>query len=105
MSDFSSIPIPPRNIGGIDPAQKKQDSTQKAPGTDAPSFQDSLKQALGNMSEQAKEVSNTQPSYEDANKAMEAAKNAYNDSLHAQQLMQSLMNKIDPSGKGQTSEE
>ncbi len=96
MSDFSSFPIPPKNIGGIEKAPEKREPKGPAvPQAGQPTFEQNLKEALGQVSEQAKQVSNTTPNFEDVGSAMEAAKNAFEDTMHAHQMMQNLMSEIE----------
>lgn len=91
MTDFNSIPIPPKNIQSIEPV--KQDSVKPKPVQDpAIDFQSQLKQALGQIQADADRVSKVEsPSFEEMQDIMDQAKNVFSNTMHAHQLMQNLM--------------
>ncbi len=92
MTDFSSIPNPPR----IEPVEKVKPgappSAQTAPSGEA-GFQNQLNQALDHIQQGAQQVENLQPSFETMPNAMDQAKDLFAESMHAHQLMKDL---IDP---------
>lgn len=95
MNDFTPLNIPPREIGKAEPG--KPDSTPSGPKPDAAEFQNQLKQALGGMIEDVSHVQNASPqTMEDIQKAMDAAKNAFSNSMQAHELMQSLLGDVAP---------
>lgn len=93
MSDFSPIHIPPREPSAVGGDAKNASRRENA---DAGEFQAELRKALGDVNQDVKQVANAAPSsLEEAQQAMNAAKNAFSGALHAHQLMQSLIG--DPS--------
>lgn len=94
MADFSSVPIPPRNIGAIEPAKPKPDSVQKQDESSAgPSFKEVLSERLDRIQADTDQVAKAAPtSYENVDEVMDAAKNAYSETMQAQHLMQKLFN-------------
>jgi hypothetical protein len=104
MPDFSSVPIPPQNIGGIEPSKNKPDSAQKPaqPGQD--SFKETLMKQLDQIKADTDQMANaTPPSYEEMDQAMNAAKNAFSDTMQAHNLMQQLF-KPDSSNENSSEE-
>lgn len=103
MSDFQFIPIPPRDLPRIEPAgQPVGTPIQPDKAPQGPDFKDSLRQALGNMTQQAEEVSQAPaPSYEEMQKAMDAATHAFQDTMQAHFLMQKLIQDIQPASQPQ----
>ncbi len=91
MTDFNSIPIPPRGIesidtGKLDGIQPKQNQPQSG------DFQNQLLQALGQISADADQVANAASSnYENVEQAMGIAKNVFADTMQMHQMMQELI--------------
>ncbi len=91
MTDFNSIPIPPRgiesiNTGNQDGVQPKQVQPQSG------DFQNQLVQAMGQVSADADLVANAASSnYENVEQAMGIAKNVFADTMQVHQMMQELI--------------
>jgi hypothetical protein len=104
MADFSSLPIPPRNIGAIEPTQKTPDSSpQSGQPVQGASFKETLMKQLEHIRKEADQVADAQPpNYEDMDKAMHAAKTAYTDTMNAHQMMQQLFNQTVKDEENQT---
>ncbi|MDX9753123.1 MAG: hypothetical protein RBU29_04130 [bacterium] len=97
MTDFF-IPIPPPNIGAIEPS-KKPDSAPPAQAEGSVSFQETLKKTLGQIKQEADQVAEAAPpSYEEMDQVMNAAKNAFADTMQAHQMMQMIFqqNRTEP---------
>ncbi len=93
MADFNPIHIPPQGVGPVDPASGKGAKPKPAEGSSG--FQDILKEQLGEISRETEKVSNApSPTFEDLGKAMDAAKNAFNDTMQAHSLMQQMINNL-----------
>lgn len=91
MSDMSSFPIPPRDVSSIDGA-KPAAGPKPQNQADLGQFKDELIQALGQIGQDADQVSQSSPSkVEDVESAMDQAKSAFDDTMQAHQLMQKLI--------------
>lgn len=94
MPDLFSIPIPPQNSGAIETVKRSPETSPSVlPHAGEPSFKETLMKTLGNLQQEAEQVSKAAPpSYEEMDKVMKAAQNAYTDTMQAHQLMQQLLN-------------
>ncbi|MGI6457149.1 MAG: hypothetical protein ACOX5R_16240 [bacterium] len=100
MNDFSSFHIPPRDISSLESTQPSSASKKPAQQIESNPFKDTLRQALGDMSQQAETISNAAaPRFEEMQIAMDSAKNAFQQTMQAHQLMQTLIQDIEPEGK------
>ncbi len=98
--DLSPLHIPPRAPESVDTA-KPAASPHPKTEVDQPTFQETLKQTLGSLSREADQIANgPTPSFEDVPQAMEAAKNAFQDTMQAHQMMQQLVSNMGEPDKG-----
>lgn len=106
MADLNPLNIPPQNIGPVDPASGP--GAKPKPAEASPGFQDILKEQLGEISRETDQVANeSNATFEDMAKVMSAAKNVFNDTLNAQQLMQQMIDNLpeDSASQDNSSEE
>lgn len=97
MSDIPIFNIPPSDLRGVEPAGQKPGTAKNQPSPDQASFKNTLRQALGQISQQAEQMSKgSATSIEDVQKVMDAATNAYQDSMQAHLLMRDLIQGIQP---------
>ncbi len=98
MND-SPIRIPPQ-VTGIDPAPAAKPSAPKP--TDG-AFEGKLMEAMGKVSQDVDKIASSTPAnVDDIQSAMNAAKDAFSDTMNMHQMMQSLINeetKTDDEGK------
>lgn len=100
MSDLNPLNIPPQNIGPVDPATGP--GAKPKPAEASPGFQDILKEQLGEISRETDQVANeSNATFEDMAKVMSAAKNVFNDTLNAHQLMQQMIDNLPEDGSTQ----
>lgn len=93
MADLNPLHIPPHNIGPVDPATGP--GAKPKPAEASPGFQDILKEQLGEISRETDQVANeSNATFEDMAKVMSAAKNVFNDTLNAHQLMQQMIDNL-----------
>lgn len=93
MADFNTFHIPASSIGPVDPVSGH--GAKGKPAEAAPGFQDILKEQLSGISREADKVANAaNPSIEDVNSVMNAAKNVFDDTMQAHRLMQQMINNL-----------
>lgn len=104
MNDFNQFFLPPKGVENLDPAQPRPNQAPKQ--EDAGVFQEQLRKALGSIQQDVNQVANSAPAnLEDMQKAMEAAQNAYSGTMHAHDLMQSLLSGIQNDQAGESDEQ
>ncbi len=97
MEDFSSFRIPPRDVNQVDQVQPGSSPKTQKPQEGGEKFKDQLLQALGQIGEDAEQMSKTPPTnVNEVDQAMDKAKDAFQDTMQAHQLMQNLMQNLDP---------
>ncbi|MEW6237683.1 MAG: hypothetical protein AB1656_20045 [Candidatus Omnitrophota bacterium] len=92
MSDLSSFSIPPRDVSALEGTKPGAAASKAKPMPEGVSFQDELIQAAKRIGENAEKGTQTSPSnVKDVDQAMNWAKNAFDDTMQAHQLMQNLI--------------
>ncbi len=101
--DLSIFRVPPPSPDAIEGKKPASPSSHHS-AEKGPSFQDTLKKTLGNLSEEADQIAKSPaPSFANMQKAMDAATTAFHDTMQAHQMMQQITpnmdNTKDSSGK------